>query len=377
MVTMRYYLLFAVAILFLFSACTTEEEIQEKDYTLEKVFDNLESPWGMDMYEDDKVFITKRESGLVLADLKEKTKYDIKGIPEFVSVGQGGMLDVEFDNNYIYLSYVDENEEGKATHLGRGEFDYENKEILNFENLYVSKPYLDGGSHFGSRVVTYNDYVYLSTGDRGDKNFDESHISQNTSNSNGAIIRLYKNGTIPNTNPFVDDDEIKSSIYTYGHRNVQGMVKKPETDEIWISEHGERDGDVISKLNKGGNYGWPLAHYGCEYGTTTPVGDKPHELDWVEQPKYYWECQSGGFPPAGMDFYTGDKFEDWKGDLFLGNLAGEYLGRFSFENEELVEKDPLLDNRGWRIRDVMEAPNEKIYVLVDGNPGKFVKITNN
>ena len=370
--------LFVIITLLLFSGCLQEDfengDAEYDDFVLISVFDDLDYPWGMDFYEDDKLFITKRESGLVLVDLEDGEKYDITGVPDFVSVGQGGMLDVEYDGGYVYLSYVAENSDGKATYLGRGEFDYESYDILDFEVLYVVEPFLDGGSHFGSRVVTYEDYVFLSTGDRGDKNFDESHISQDTSNSNGAIVRLYRNGSIPSSNPYVDDDSIKSSIYTYGHRNVQGMVNKPDTDEIWISEHGERDGDVISRLNKGGNYGWPLAHYGCEYGTANPVGEKPDELDWVEQPQYYWECQSGGFPPAGMDFYSGDKFEEWQGDLFVGNLAGQYLGRFSFENGELVEKDPILDDRGWRIRDVEEAPGGELYVLVDGSPGRLVKL---
>ena len=350
-----------------------EQEYIEENVNMEILSEELESPWGLDFYNSDYIFITERVGNIVLFDLSSYEKTEIGNVPEVVDQGQGGMLDVEYDEPYLYVTYVASNDEGTATHLGRGEFNYDEMRLDNFEELYVVEPYKEGSSHFGSRVITTQDYVYMSTGDRGDKDFDESHISQDTQNSAGAIVRLNKDGSVPETNPFIDDDDKKSSIYTFGHRNVQGMTIHPERETIWISEHGERDGDTISELVTGANYGWPLAHYGCEYGTTIPVGDQPDELDWVEEPEYYWECQSGGFPPAGMDFYEGDEFEEWQGDLFLGNLAGQYLGRFSMEDGELEERAPLLDDRGWRIRDVRESSYGELYVLVDS--GEVVRLS--
>ncbi|MFT4303868.1 MAG: PQQ-dependent sugar dehydrogenase [Candidatus Woesearchaeota archaeon] len=352
-----------------------QETEEKKELIVEIIREDLKSPWGMDFISNNKIIITEKVGSIVLLDLDTNETKSITGVPELDVIGQGGLLDVVINDNEIYLTYSKGNGNGFATHIGKGILDLGNYKIKDFKILYIAEPFMNGGAHFGSRILLIDEYLFFTTGDRGQKNFGLEHVSQNTFNSLGKVIRLYKNGSIPKNNPFIDDENILDSIYTYGHRNIQGIALNKQTNEIWISEHGERDGDSISILEAGGNYGWPITHYGCHYGTNRLVADPPHENPEIINPVHYWECGSGGFPPAGMTFYYGDKFNDWNGNLFVGNLAGQYLGRFEVFEDGLVEHEPLLANRGWRIRDVKQSPNDEIYVLVDGNPGKIIRLT--
>jgi len=229
----------------------------------------------------------------------------------------------------------------------------------------------------------------MSVGDRQFKDFGPDHVAQDRTNDLGTILRFEPDGSIPTDNPFVDSDERSSSgsrakpgddpdardpIYSYGHRNPQGLAVHPETGALWASEHGERDGDELNVIEAGGNYGWPVATYACEYGTNRPVGDSPAEREDLIPPVYYWECGSGGFPPAGMTFYDGP-ISEWQGDLFVGNLAGTYLGRFAVDGTDVTEREPLLADRGWRIRAVETAPETgHLYVAVDAGSAPLVRL---
>ncbi len=362
-------LIIASIFLILLSACSTPLPVSEYEQNLSvrTIAQGLQHPWGMAFINESAVLVTQRTGTLSLINIPSGDQTTIQGVPEVAVVGQGGLLDVFLEEPYIYLTYSAPFETGVTTHLGRGIF--ENNTIQDFEVLYQAYPALPGGAHFGSRVIVQGDYVFFTVGDRGDKNFGTEHVSQNTNNTLGATIRLYKNGSIPQDNPFVNNQSVRDSIYTFGHRNVQGMTIHPETGEIWQSEHGEQDGDEINILQASGNYGWPLTHYGCTYGLGRTIGEFAHEKDDIINPVYYWECRSGGFPPAGMTFYSGERFPEWQGDLFVGNLAGQYLGHFRIINDTLEELNPLLANRGWRIRDVQESPDGYLYVLQDANPG--------
>jgi len=241
--------------------------------------------------------------------------------------------------------------------------------------LYIAEPFRGGTSHYGSRVVVKDEYLYITIGDRGDKNF-EDHVSQDPTNVLGTTIRLLRDGTIPEDNPFVEDADVLDEIYTYGHRNAQGMTIHPETGEIWQSEHGEQDGDEINIIYGGNNYGWPIATYGCTYGAGQDIGVPPDERDDTINPVHYWECGSGGFPPAGMTFYDADGFIDWQGDLFVGGLASQYLAHFRDTGNGLEELDPLLADEGWRVRDVTVGHHDgAIYAAVEGNSVSIARIT--
>ncbi|MDQ2049584.1 PQQ-dependent sugar dehydrogenase [Natronolimnohabitans sp. A-GB9] len=366
------------------AGCTGFLSDEEFPGEVETVADGLVHPWALEFLPDDaRLLVTEREGRLRLVDRDDGTVESVDGTPDVYAAGQGGLLDVALDPDFeaepwVYLTYAATNDDGEsATHLGRGRLEPDDPTLESFEELYVAEPFVDDDGHFGSRVVFGPDgAVYVTTGDRQFKDFGPDHVSQDLTNELGATLRLEPDGSIPEDNPFVDDDDAADAIYSYGHRNAQGMTVHPETDELWQSEHGEEDGDELNVIEAGGNYGWPIAHTGCEYGTDDPVGDDPHDRDDVVDPVYYWECTTGGFPPAGMTFYDGDAFPDWQGDLFVGNLAGEYLGRFTVDGTDVEEADRLLADRGFRIRDVAVAPETgSLFVAVDDADAPILRLT--
>lgn len=355
----------------------------DNEFDIEPVVDGFDYPWGM-AFSQAGLLVTERPGGLWLVDTDAGTRREIEGLPAIDASGQGGLLDVTIDPDYpdpawIYLTYSAANDAGAATHVGRGRLDPDGDQLTDFEELFVAEPFQSGGGHFGSRAVFGEDgALYVTTGDRQDKTFGEDapdHVSQVTTNELGATLRLNPDGSIPEDNPFVDDPDYADALYTYGHRNAQGMAIHPETGDIWQSEHGERDGDEINIIEGGGNYGWPITHYGCHYGTTDPLGDQPHEHPDTIDPVYYWECQSGGFPPAGMTFYDGEAFPEWQGDLFVGGLASRSIARFHVDGRDVTLTEHLLgdveevladvEGEGWRIRDLAVGPDDALYVAID------------
>ncbi len=347
---------------------------------VETVATGLTRPWSLTFLPDDpRLLVTERSGQLVLVDRERGDVETVPGAPDVHAAGQGGLLDAALhpDEPWLYLTYAVRNDDGASTTaLGRGRLDLAEPRLAKFEPLFAAEPFVDSTQHYGSRVVFGPDgMVYVTVGDRGFKDFGPNHVSQDRTTELGATIRLTPDGETPDDNPFVGDADARETIFSYGHRNVQGMVVHPDTGAIWQSEHGERDGDEINVVERGGNHGWPIAHYGCEYGSDEPVGDLPHERDDVVPPVHYWECGSGGFPPAGMTVYDGDAFPEWRGDLLVGNLAGQYLGRFTVDDTGLEEADPIVADRGWRIRDVEVAPDTgHVYVAVDGEDAPIVRI---
>ncbi len=357
------------------------EPVAEVEPALEIVAEDLGLIWAIDFLPGRSKLLANENSGSIfLIDTETLEVIEIAGAPEVASGGQGGLLDLEVspdfdDDSLVYLTYSAANEAGAtATHLARASLDLEEQRLSDLEVLYVAEPFLGGSSHYGSRVVIEGDYLYMTIGDRGDKNFDD-HVSQDTTNVLGTTIRLMRDGTIPEDNPFVGDANVLDEIYTYGHRNSQGMAIHPDTGEIWQSEHGERDGDEINIIHGGNNYGWPVATYGCGYATGQDIGVLPEDRADTINPVHYWECGSGGFPPAGMTFYDADGFVDWQGDLFVGGLARQYLAHFRVTGNGLKELDPLLADEGWRVRDVTTGHHDgAIYAAVEGQNASIVRI---
>jgi len=380
------------------AGCTNALTYESDDrFEVEPVVDGLEEPWGLSVLPDERLLVTERPGRLLLVDLESETLETVSGTPGVDAGGQGGLLDVEahpeFDDEpWIYLTYSIANDDsaerssaGSAvephngettTALGRARLDDGEPALEDGEELYVVEPFVDSGQHYGSRVVFDADGdCYFTVGDRGSKEFSEDHVSQDRSTAIGTTVRLEDDGSVPEDNPFVDDEDAIDAIYSYGHRNCQGMTVHPETGDLWVSEHGEEDGDEINVLEAGGNYGWPIAHTGCAYGTDDPVGDDPFEREDVVDPVYYWECESGGFPPAGATFYDGDAFADWEGDLFVGGLATQALARFSVDGTDVEHEERLLEDRGWRIRDVVVGPDDgALYVAVDDGDAPIVRL---
>jgi glucose/arabinose dehydrogenase len=369
------------------SATPTPEPTGTHEFSVETVTEAVAAPWGMAFLPDKRhLLVTERGGRLSLVNRDTGSLTAVDGTPSVFAGGQGGLLDVtlhpEFpDPAWVYLTYSVANEASKtATALGRGRLTDDRASFDEFEQIHVAEPYVDSTGHFGSRAVFGGDgAVYMTTGDRQFKNFGPDHVSQDKTNELGAVLRLRPDGSVPGDNPFTDDADAVDSLYSYGHRNPQGLMRHPDTGDIWETEHGEEDGDEINILRPGGNYGWPVASTACEYGTDDPVGDDHFEREDTVPPVYYWECGTGGFPPAGGAFYDGEAFPDWQGDLFVGNLAGQYLGRLVVTDpgdEPVVrEADPLLTDRGWRIRDVAVAPDTgHLYVAVDADGGPIVRL---
>ncbi len=353
------------------------------DVSVGTVIDGLSHPWALAVLPDDFRFVvTERDMGrLSLIDREDGSRTQLSGVPDVDSAGQGGLLDVaphpEFSTEpWLYLTYSAANDDGETTtQLSRGRLNREDNAIVDLEVLHRAEPFVDRSNHYGSRVTFGPDrMLYMTVGDRQFKDFGPDHVSQDLTNDLGTVLRFEPDGSIPEDNPFVDDSEARDGIYSYGLRNTQGLTVHPETGDLWASDHGERDGDELVIIEEGGNHGWPIAHYGCRYGTNTGVGDRPDERDDVVDPVYYWECGSGGFPPAGMTFYQGSHTA-WQGDLFVGNLAGAYLGRFRVEGRQLEEIEPLLADEDWRIRDVVSPPDsDALFVAVDADAAPILRL---
>jgi len=346
---------------------------------VESVATELGQLWGLDFIPGTTLLLATEKTGqLFLIDVTTTVAIPITGVPAVATVGQGGLLDIAVSPDFLsdqtlFLTYAVAGEGGSATRLASARLDIEAERLEDVTVLYTA-PYQSGGTHFGARVVVRDAYVFVTLGDRGDKNF-EDHTSQNTQNPYGSIIRLHRDGRIPSDNPFVSDSNVIDEIYSYGHRNPQGLALRPGTTELWSSEHGEFQGDEINRIQAGGNYGWPDAHYACSYVTRRPFGVTPEERPDTIAPAFSWKCGTSGFPPAGMVFYQGEMFRAWEGDLLVGGLASRYLARFRIVDGELQEQEPLLKAEGWRVRDVAIRPTDgMIFVAVEGGEVSLVRM---
>jgi quinoprotein glucose dehydrogenase len=363
-------------------ASADQSDGDEGGYVVETVVDSFDSPWGLAPVDGSRLLVTERVGRLNRVDADDGTVTQIGGAPTVAASGQGGLLDVTThpaypDPPWVYLTYAAANDDGESTtHLGRGRLAPDSERLAGFEVLHVAEPFVDSDGHFGSRVV-FGDagLVYVTVGDRQFKNFGPDHVAQDRSNELGTTLRLTPDGAIPADNPFVDEPDAAGAIYSYGHRNTQGMAVHPETGAIWQAEFGEQDGDEINLLERGGNYGWPVADEGCTYGSGDPIGVSHDDREDVVAPVYSWDCGSGGFPPSGTTFYTGDAFPDWQGDLFVSGLASRRLARFTVDGRDVAEPAPLLADREWRIRDVVTDPESGgLLVAVDGSDAPLVRI---
>ncbi|MFV8836734.1 PQQ-dependent sugar dehydrogenase [Aquisalimonas sp.] len=370
------------------TAVATEDVEEPVDYEVDVVTDGLDTPWSLTFLpgqDVDQALVTERPGRLLLVDLASGEARTVSGTPAVAAVGQGGLLDVVLHprfadgERWVYLTYSAENEGGSgyATHLGRGRLSDDGAALRDFEVLYVAEPFGSNNGHFGSRLVfDDDDRLYMTTGDRRDLD-----SPQDLRSNWGKTLRFNADGSVPDDNPFVDDDDALDAIYTYGHRNSQGMAIHPETGAIWQNEHGQQDGDEINRIDQpGGNYGWPIATYGVQYGSGTRIGDLPHERDDTVNPVYYWDGTrydhgQSGFPPSGLAIYAGAAFPEWEGDLLMGNLRHRYLARFEMDGGEVVNEYRLLADRGWRIRDVRVHPDSgDVYVLVDQADAPLVRL---
>ena len=338
----------------------TLEIPNERPYTIEMVFDGVQNPWGMDWLPDGSMLITEKSGDLF--HLKEQTITKISGLPEVFNWGQGGLLDVavhpNFEKNrWVYFTMATTRGEGKGgnTTLVRGQL--REKHLDSVQVLYKATPNVPEGQHFGSRIAfDQTGHVFFSIGDR----FHRDQYPQDISIDGGKIYRLNDDGSIPEDNPFYQTSKAKKAIYSYGHRNPQGLTIHPQTGVLWAHEHGPRGGDELNIIEPGLNYGWPIITYGINYNGTT-ITEQTENPD-MQQPQYYWVPS---IAPCGMAFVTGDRYPNWQNQLLVGSLKFAYIEMLKLEGTKVVARQKIAENIG-RVRNVKMGPDNLVYVGVEG-----------
>ncbi|MEO1248589.1 MAG: PQQ-dependent sugar dehydrogenase [Pseudomonadota bacterium] len=361
----------AVAALPLTAALAQTESVFESEdhrFTLETVIDGLENPWGMAFLPNGDILVTERPGRLRLIEEGQLVDQPIDGLPDIRAQGQGGLLDVAIDpdfdqNSLVYLSYSAGGLLGSGTTVSRGRLD--GLELVDVEEIFRAEPRSRGGRHFGSRLLFDDDgHLFITTGDRGSRDY-----AQQLDDHRGSMIRLMPDGSVPLDNPFIGQAGALTEIFSYGHRNIQGIALDSETGILWTHEHGPRGGDEVNVIKPGLNYGWPVITYGEEYsGGSIGVGT---QADGMEEPATYWVPS---IAPSGMAYYDGAAFEGWQGNLFVGALAGSLLVRLETDGEQITHEERLLEDYGRRIRDVKTGPDGLLYLLIDEAPGPLLKM---
>lgn len=340
---------------------------------VETVASGLDHPWALAFLPDGQLLVTERPGRMRIIAANGKLSEPLNGLPPLFVSGQGGLLDVALDrefaqNRTLYFCFASPLRGGGQAALARARLKQDAKPSLSEVKVIFRQ---DGppssGNHYGCRIAQGTDgKLYLAMGEH----FGTRDEAQNLANHLGKIVRLNTDGTIPADNPFVGRADARGEIWSYGHRNPQGLTIHPTTGALWEHEHGPRGGDEINLIARGKNYGWPVIGYGIDY-----TGARIHEAtarDGMEQPLKYWVPS---IAPSGMAFYTGDLLARWKGNLFVGALAGKMLVRLRIDGERVVEEERLLQNLGERIRDVRNGPDGALWLLTDSANGRVLRIT--
>ncbi len=363
-----------ILFVFLFSSCDSGQEsndypvlTSDLTFTIDTLATDLKNPWGMAFLPDSRVLIAERPGRLRIWQNGVLQEEPVSGLPEIWAHGQGGLMEVVLhpqyeENQWIYLGYSAPGPGGGNTAISRARL--EGNRLVDFENLFQGMPYSSSGAHFGCRIVfDEENHLYFTIGDRGTK-----ENAQDLTNNNGKVNRINDDGTIPDDNPFLDEPDARPEIWTYGHRNIQGMIIHPETGEIWTHEHGPKGGDEINIEQKGENYGWPLATFGRNYSGT--IISRDTTLPGMVDPVLHW---TPSIAPCGLGIVTSDKYPQWNGDLLVGALAGQHIQRVQLDGENVEGTEKLLEGFA-RFRDVRQAPDGFIYALTE-SPGLFIRIT--
>lgn len=348
------------------------------DYRVVTVADGLVNPWAIAFLPGGDMLVTERPGRLRIVRNGRLLPDAVPGVPEVLAQGQGGLLDVAVhpdfaSNRLVYLSYSKPiaGAEGATTAVIRGRF--ENDRLHDVAEIFEAES--RGRGHYGSRIAFDGDgYVFISVGDRqvpsrGDL---EAHPAQDLTNHHGTINRLHDDGRVPADNPFVDQPGARPEIWSYGHRNPQGMAFHPGTGDLWSNEHGPQGGDELNRIVRGANYGWPVVGYGVNYGSGSTIHEGT-QREGMESPVHFWVPS---IATSGLMFYTGDRFPEWRGDMFVGGLAGERLARLELDGTRVVYEETLVRGLG-RVRDVRQGPDGFIYLAVDdrrGGPTAIVRL---
>jgi len=336
------------------------------DYRVVTVADGFVVPWSIAFLPDGDMLVTERDGRLRIVRDGMLLPDPVEGIPEVVARGQGGLLEVlphpDFaTNRLIYISYskATGNSPGGTTMVIRGTF--ENDRFTMTDEIFEAAS--EGNGHYGCKLAFDDEgYLFLTVGDRQARPAGDlaAHPAQDISNHHGVIVRLHDDGSIPDDNPFVGQVGARPEIWTYGHRNPQGLAIQPGTGAVWSTEHGPQGGDEVNVSTPGANYGWPVIGYGVNYRSGSAIHEATH-MEGMEQPLHIWVPSIGA---SGLAFYTGDKFPEWQGNLLAGGLAGQRIDRLTVEDGRIVASETILQGMG-RVRDIRQGPDGLIYVALE------------
>ncbi|MFU8811633.1 MAG: PQQ-dependent sugar dehydrogenase [Balneolaceae bacterium] len=381
-----FYQLIAIFVIFItVSACSMPRgpvplsgEVPEAEgWALETVAEGLQHPWALQWLPDGEMLITERSGQLLIVNPETGERTSLNGLPDVYASGQGGLMDVALhpgfeQNGWVYLTYSTGHKDANRTTLGRGVLNRDTQALDEFEELFRVDEDKTGDQHFGSRILWLPDQTLLLTlADGGNYiRFRGRWIreqAQNPTTHLGSVLHLTEEGRAATDGHISELEFALPEIYTYGHRNVQGIARDPESGRIWANEHGSRGGDELNLLIPGANYGWPVATYSREYHY--PRISPNTTVRGMEDPRVVWTPAQA---PSGLLFYTGDLFPEWHGDLFSGGLRGQQVRRIILEGDEVVGEESI--PVGERVRDVRQGPEGAIYLLTDEENGRVLRL---
>ena len=326
---------------------------------------DLNHPWGITNLPDGRLLITEKEGNMRIATTTGQISEPITGIPPVNASGQGGLLGVRIDpgfatNRMVYWVFSESRPDGNLTAVAKGSLSADERRIENATVIYRATPAYDGVAHYGGRIlIDSSGNLIISTGERSD--LATRPQAQQLNSALGKILRITKDGKPAAGNPFSGRADARPEIYSYGHRNVQGLAFHPETGDLWESEFGPRGGDEINLIKPGKNYGWATITYGIEY-SGEKVGGGITQQAGMEQPVYYWDPV---LSPSGITFYNGSNMPEWKNNLFICGLSSNHIARIVISNNKVVGEERLLSGEGQRFRDVTQGKDGALYAITD------------
>ena len=342
------------------------EDFDENLFSLEKVVEGIEIPWGLSFTSNNSFLVTDKKG--IMYHVSEGKKDVVEGVPEIISSRQGGLLDVAVDSNFVlnnkiyFTASVTESGSGSNTALFSAIF--LNNKLSDLKILYKASPDSKEERHYGGSILVTDEFIFFTIGDRGNRD----KYPQNISLDGGKVYRLNKDGSIPDSNPFNNTIDSKKAIWSYGHRNPQGIIRGLNEKEIWIHEHGPRGGDEINIIKDpiededvlmDRNYGWPKATYGINYSGSEIT--KYQKMDNVIDPFYYW---TPSIAPSGMAYVDSDIYPEWKNSILVGSLKFLYLERLEFDKNGVTKREKIFPGIG-RVRDVNLGPDGYVYISVE------------
>ena len=352
---------------------THQTEDGEIDVTV--MAEGLDHPWALAFLPNGSALVTEKAGQLRLMAPDGTLSEPIAGVPEVDARDQGGLLDVAIDpafseNRLVYLSFSEPGRDGtNSTAVARGTLNADQTALENVEVIFSQKPKLPSTQHFGSRLVfDGNGHLFVTLGERSQARFRGQ--AQDLDSHLGKVVRINRDGSVPEDNPFVGQEGALPEIWSYGHRNIQSAAINPESGVLWEIEHGPRGGDELNIPEAGKNYGWPIVSFGVNY-SGTPVGSGESDGPGFEDAIYQW---TPVIAPSGMAFYSGDAFPAWQGDLFVGGLRSTALVRLELDGNRVTHEERILDDAGLRIRDVQEGPDGALYLVTDEDNGQVLRL---